>query len=1684
MLKAAQRTQAASWPLVIAMCSVLQLASFNAPAQEPIAIAKLNRQTPVSFDKEILPIFRRNCLACHSDSERMGDLVLETPESISEGGDNGPAIRPGKSAESLLLQLAAHQEEPVMPPPDNDVAAKALSPQELGLIRLWIDQGGNGSALSGIISPEDYRPLPPGNHPIYAVAVTPDGQFAACGRANQIFIYHVPTGQVITRLTDPELQASSKDQRPGAAHIDAVQSLAFSKQGDLLASGGFRTVKLWRYPRDVQRLTLKPAAATVNAVAVSPDRQMIATGAADHSIKLFQAESGEEIVTLAGHAGPVSGLQFSHDGGKLYSASADRTIRAWSTSEGNLLGRIVTPTPLSSLTTLVERVPIESNPATGEGQAAEGASSQENASNETETGVEPAPQFQVIERLASAGGDNLIRLWEAPDHLPQPLPETPAGANVLAVSSDRQLVALAGGKGVIRVVSAATGELVHTWQAHEADIHDVAFRPPFPAAEGETPQAGDDAQPVPKPPTTNQLATAGADNTVRLWNFRTGEAAGVLRGGLAPVTSIAFGPQGQRLAAGTDSGHVTVWNFDVAAPRALASEGDAPAVVAALSPSGKLLATSGTSNGRPAIFLRDIETGTVVQTLLGHAAPVVSLSFSADSARLVSGSADKTARVWQLADAKFPEIARFSGHSGSVTGVAFSSDGTQVLSGAADHSLKLWNVADGELIMDFPGHTGPIVGVAMGPSNQPVSAAADKTIRIWNASDGKVARSITDPAALSAMAVSGDGQRIAAAGADNVVRIYNLADGKLLHSLAGHSGAIASLTFSADNSRLLSAAADDAAIAWNVADGRLLEILPVDAGLSAATFGPQPGQVILGSKSGSVQIIAQRFALALGGNEQAITSVVFRGNGQTVYTASLDGTVRGYNTTNGQQAFSANHGAAVHDLALSPDGERLASAGEDKLIKQWNAANGAALQPSQLEGCTAPVKSAAFTADGTRLIAGSSAGEVLVYDAAGDSPLEQSIVGHEQSVDAIAALDAASGLVISASADGAVLQWKPIAAGRLAGHSQEVTSLARIPGEAPQLLSGSLDGTVRRWNPADGQSTQLNFGAPVLGVAAGPRGERLAAVSENKTARLWNAANNQQIAELRGDIRANTRVAKLTQQKSATEAKVEAAKQEVAAAEQDLPTKTQAEKQTAEALAAAEKDVEAKSEALAQASSAKSAAEETAIQMAAQAQAAAKKMEAANQLALALAADAKLLAEKAARIKSAAEADPDNQQLAQAAADMAQKAEQAQAKAEQAEAAKAAPTKAADDAAKKAADAAGQAVAMAKPFSDAASALAQSQSALRSAKQAHEIAARDLEQASQRVPNAKAELAKTEKSLQQIETALAAANEAAAAAEQPLRTVDFSPDGRTLATGGDFGAIHTWDAESGKAIASYVGHGGPVAAVEYVSADELISGAADQQVVAWNLNPQWQLERVIGGIDDPATLIDRVVALDFSDDGALLATGGGVPSRSGEVKIFNTADGSLAGEFADAHTDAVNAVAFSPDDEMVASAAADKYVKLFNVATGELVHQFEGHTGHALGVTWKANGSRLVSSAADGSLAVWNAKSGDRIRKIEGFEKQVTAVRFIGQSQFTVSCSGDPIVRMHNTDNGGTQRNFGGAADYMYAIDVTPNPSAGVVVAGGHDGVLRIWNTANGQKLHELAAPSATPSGEAAVEDN
>jgi WD40 repeat protein len=314
----------------------------------------------------------------------------------------------------------------------------------------------------------------------------------------------------------------------------------------------------------------------------------------------------------------------------------------------------------------------------------------------------------------------------------------------------------------------------------------------------------------------------------------------------------------------------------------------------------------------------------------------------------------------------------------------------------------------------------------------------------------------------------------------------------------------------------------------------------------------------------------------------------------------------------------------------------------------------------------------------------------------------------------------------------------------------------------------------------------------------------------------------------------------------------------------------------------------------------------------------------------------------------------------------------------------------------------------------------------------------------------------------------------------PVLGVAVSPDKSAVAASRG-NEIHVYDAGSGAHVRALTdpqlatpdkkslraAHLSLVESLSYSPDGRYLASGSFQEVILWDAQTGLLRRRLNG-------FADRVVALAFSADGKLLATGGGVPTADGEIKVFEVAGGKQVLEIKNGHSDTVFGVSFSPDGKVLASCGADKFVKTFEIPSGKFLKAFEGHTHHVLGVGWKADGKLLASCGADNVVKVWDFEKGEQVRTIPGHGKQITGLVFLGKTPQFATCSGDQTVRFWNVDNGGNTRNFSAPNDYLYAVAVSPDGS--VVAAGGQEGVVRLYNGNTGALIKDLLPPGAAPA--------
>ncbi len=854
-------------PLIWAYCAVAA----------PIDIAEIKRDTDVDFEKEILPIFRRNCLACHSATEAQGDLVLESPATILKGGSEGPAVAAGKSVTSRLLILASNQKEPFMPPPDNDVKAKPLTPQELGLLKLWIDQGAKGE-LKAANTEIAWQPLPAGINPIYSVAVTADGQYAAASRANQIFLVHVPSKRELGRLTDPALLAGGIYKQPGVADLDLIQSLKFSPDGTWLASGGFRTVKLWRKTLGQASLPAIDNAGQASSPAVKNENATsAATGDQPSEVKVT---TGSETKTI-NHGSPVASFAANSDGKRVVSIGADGSAKLWDVaankSIADIKGDLRASLNVSALTRSaalakkhVELAKKDLEDANGRKKAEEeNKTKSTEALTKAETDLKPKTEAVKKSVDEKASGEKLLAdataakakadeskknndetLAKADEALKSAKASQEAAAKIdsddgrvakaAAEKTATELEALRKLLDPAKQVAAKTAEESATKftevekkakelaaaQQKAADEETAAKRNVDTAKRG-VERANEAVKKATEAIPGFESLVKAAEEVAKTRDEAVAKSSAAAKEAEKPIKAAAFSPDGTIFATTGDDGLIHTWDsttgmaVEVYEEKTLAAAGTKPGSGIPpefwnLTTEWKLARTIGSPNADSILTDR-----------------VTALDFSPDGKTLAVGSGEPSRsgqiKLFDLATGK-ETLTIKEPHSDTVNCLAFSPDGKQLASCAADRFVKLWNLADGKLVRSFEGHTHHVLGIAWRPDGRVlVSSGADMVLKVWDARSGDQLRTVQNQFTKEVTSVSFVADDlIVACGGDAKVRFINSTNGNNQRDFPGATEYMYSVTASADGKTILAGGLDSVLRVWN------------DQGQELTKFSPPP----------------------------------------------------------------------------------------------------------------------------------------------------------------------------------------------------------------------------------------------------------------------------------------------------------------------------------------------------------------------------------------------------------------------------------------------------------------------------------------------------------------------------------------------------------------------------------------------------------------------------------------------------------------------------------------------------------------------------------------------------------------------------------------------------------------------------------------------------------------------------
>jgi WD40 repeat protein len=168
-----------------------------------------------------------------------------------------------------------------------------------------------------------------------------------------------------------------------------------------------------------------------------------------------------------------------------------------------------------------------------------------------------------------------------------------------------------------------------------------------------------------------------------------------------------------------------------------------------------------------------------------------------------------------------------------------------------------------------------------------------------------------------------------------------------------------------------------------------------------------------------------------------------------------------------------------------------------------------------------------------------------------------------------------------------------------------------------------------------------------------------------------------------------------------------------------------------------------------------------------------------------------------------------------------------------------------------------------------------------------------------------------------------------------------------------------------------------------------------------------------------------------------------------------------------AHQDTITGLAFSPDGRRIASSSTDRYIRIHQIDTQEMLTQLEGHTSHVLDVAWSADGETIASAGADHVAKLWTVATRKQKKTEAGFKKELTTIAFVGTGENIVTGGGDKILKA-----GG--QNLPSIDDFIYDTAVSADGS--IILAGGENGILRVWQASDRKLLYSFPSPGKTSS--------
>jgi len=703
---------------------------------------------------------------------------------------------------------------------------------------------------------------------------------AATGKELLTLQYHTGFGVSAEFSPDESRIIVSSELAPGVVSLcDAVTgkellaladefTAGLSPDGGRMLTWHDRTAKLWDAQTGQEVVTLSGHTDGVLSAAFSPDGKSVLTASRDETAKLWDAQTGQEVVTLSGHTDDVRSAAFSPDGKSVLTASNDKTAKLWDAKTGKV------------------RVTLRGHDSavfSADGTRVLLVSEDDTALLcDAETGRE----------LATLRAVSIDRLWCGAGF-------SPDGRRVLTFPNPTTAM----------LSDAVTGGELRTLRGHTSYLVSAQFSP-----DG------------------THLLTASVDGIAKLWDTASGEELATLRGHTCAITCVRFSSDGRRMLTQSVDGTVKLWEASTAGEPIMllghSSGSAAKRCWAVFSPDGRRLLL----DSRYDKELWNAETGKKVATLAAHHA-----EFSADGSRVVTvpNGEDAKLKLWEAATGK--ELLTLRGHTGSVYSAVFGPNGKSVLTASEDKTAKLWDAQTGQEVVTLSGHTDGVFSAAFSPDGKSVlTVSKDKTAKLWDAQTGQevvtLSGHIDD---VRSAAFSPDGKSVLTASKDKTAKLWDAKTGKEVVTLSGHTNDAFSAAFSPDGKRVLTESHDGTAKLWDAEAGKELLTLRENA-----CYGVElscDGKRILTTAYGKAVRLwntetGQELAMLRKPTDiEMLAPGVFSPDGKRVLLGAEDGTAKLFDAATGQELLTlrGHVGPPVLAAVFSPDGRRIVTTGPE-----------------------------------------------------------------------------------------------------------------------------------------------------------------------------------------------------------------------------------------------------------------------------------------------------------------------------------------------------------------------------------------------------------------------------------------------------------------------------------------------------------------------------------------------------------------------------------------------------------------------------------------------------------------------------------------------------------------------------------------------------------------------------------